>query len=443
LSALNGKKYRAWSLLNFRRIPQFANIPESIKRDIEVVSRLLPFKANNYLTDELIDWSNIPDDPLFTLVFPRREMISEERYSVIDNLLGKPDKQKELRSYLYREHLKMNPHPAGQHYNVPLHENKLYSGIQHKYAETALLFPRQGQTCHAYCTFCFRWPQFINLKGNKFAQKHADIFKNYLSAHPEITDVLITGGDPMVMSAEILRYYLAPLLEIPHLKNIRIGSKALSYWPYRFLTDHDSDELLRLFEEVIESGRHLAFMAHLNHPRELKTGAVREAIRRIRGTGAEIRSQAPLLKHISDSPEIWREMWSEQVKLGIIPYYMFVVRNTGADEFYKVPLLEAHRVFYEAYRNVSGLGRGVRGPIMSADPGKIQILGEVRINGDKVINLIMLQGRRKEWVGKPFFAKYDTKATWFSELKPALENEFFFAKELRKIYREKNPLRVK
>jgi len=108
------------------------------------------------------------------------------------------------------------------------------------------------------------------------------------------------------------------------LQSIRLGSKALSYWPYRFVTDPDAEPLLELFRQVSQRGKHLALMAHFNHPQELKTEVVREAIARIRETGAEIRTQSALLNQINADSEIWVEMWKEQTKLGCIPYYMFI-----------------------------------------------------------------------------------------------------------------------
>jgi KamA family protein len=298
----------------------------------------------------------------------------------------------------------LNPHPAGQQHNVPEIDGQKLEGMQHKYEETVLFFPTQGQTCHAYCTFCFRWPQFVGMEGQKFAMREADLLARYVAAHPEVTNVLFTGGDPMVMNSKTFAVYIDALLDmnIPHLRSIRIGSKSLSYWPYKYVSDDDAAGMLDLFRKITDSGIHLAFMAHFNHPRELNTDAVRHAIREIRTTGAEIRTQSPILKHINDRPELWEEMWKTQVQLGLIPYYMFVVRDTGAQGFYGMSLVEAQKIFREAYRKTSGLARTVRGPSMSAHPGKIQVLGIHEVNGEKVIALTMIQGRKSDWVAVPF-----------------------------------------
>jgi hypothetical protein len=167
---------------------------------------------------------------------------------------------------------------------------------------------------------------------------------------------------------------------------------------------------------------------------ELKTNVAREAVKRIRETGAEIRSQSPLIKHINDDPKVWARMWGDQVKLGIIPYYFFVERDTGAKNYFAVPLARAFEIYRDAYTKVSGLSRTVRGPSMSATPGKVSIEGIAKINDEKVFVLNFLQGRNSDWVKRPFFAKYDRKAKWLNDLEPAFDKEkFFFEDELRDI----------
>jgi KamA family protein len=433
-------KYKAYSLANFRDIPQMAEVPEAIKFDIEVVGRVLPFKTNNFVVDQLIDWGNVPEDPLFVLNFPQRGMLSLDHYTEIAALVKGGAEPNVIKQAADRIRLLLNPHPAGQiSHNIPTLEGEGLDGMQHKYRETVLFFPSQGQTCHAYCSFCFRWPQFIGMSELKFASREADRLVAYLQANPQVTDVLFTGGDPLIMSARHLAEYIEPLLaaDLPSLRHIRIGTKALSYWPYKFLSDDDAEDLLALFRRVGERGKHLALMAHFNHPRELEPEAVRQAIEKVRQTGAVIRTQSPLLRHINDDPELWWEMWSRQVLLGCVPYYMFIARDTGAQHYFAVPLVRAWEIFREAYQKVSGLCRTVRGPSMSANPGKVQVLGACEVNGEKVLQLRFIQGRNPDWVHRPFFAKYDEQATWLNELNPAFgESRFFYQDELEQYYRE-------
>ncbi|KAG2478683.1 MAG: Lysine 2,3-aminomutase [Nitrosopumilales archaeon] len=437
-SETESPRIQSYTLTNFRNIPQIQKLSEEQQFEMEVVANVLPFKANNYVVEQLIDWNNIPNDPIFVLTFPQKEMLLPPHYEQMASALKSGADKKAIQELANEIRLQLNPHPAGQlELNVPTLKDgtKLY-GMQHKYNETCLFFPSQSQTCHAYCTFCFRWPQFVGMDEMKFAMKEGEQLVQYLREHQEISDVLFTGGDPMIMKAKMFRTYIDTLLEadLPNLKTIRIGTKALAYWPYKFLTDDDADETLATFEEVTNKGLHLAFMAHFNHHKELSTGAVKAAIKRVRETGSEIRTQSPILAHINDDADMWAEMWRQQVQLGCIPYYMFVVRDTGAQNYFGIPLVKAYEIFRNAYKQVSGLARTVKGPSMSATPGKVLVDGVTTINGKKVIVLKFLQGRNPDWVSKPFFAEFDEDAIWLDDLKPAFEEKFFFTDELEQKY---------
>ena len=406
--------YRSFTLANFRDIPQVKRLPKQMQFEMEVVGNVLPFKTNNYVVENLINWKNVPNDPMFVLTFPQKNMLQPRHFGKMAEAIRNNSDKKEIQKIANKIRLQLNPHPAGQmEHNVPELKDgtKLY-GMQHKYKETVLFFPSQGQTCHAYCSFCFRWPQFVGMDELKFASHESLQLVQYLKEHPEVTDVLFTGGDPLIMKTKLISTYINALLDakLPNLRTVRIGTKALSYWPYRFVTDDDAYELLELFEKVVESNIHLALMAHFNHPVELSTDIVKQAILRIRKkTGAQIRTQSPILRHINDDPKVWAEMWQKQVSLGLIPYYMFVVRDTGAQHYFGVPLVEAQEIFREAYQIVSGLARTVRGPSMSATPGKIQVLGVTKVGKVKAIVLRFLQGRNPKWVQNRFWQNMTVK----------------------------------
>lgn len=430
-------KYNSFMLHNFRNIPQLKLISSELIEAIETVGSVLPFKTNNYVVDNLIDWNNVPDDPMFKLTFPQKDMLIPEHYKQMNSIIKSGADKAAIKEAANKTRLTLNPHPAGQlEHNVPMIEGEKLYGMQHKYRETVLFFPSQGQTCHAYCTFCFRWPQFVGMEDLKFASKEAELLVRYVKEHTEVTDVLFTGGDPLIMKTKHLETYIRPLLEakIPNLKHIRIGTKALGYWPYRFLTDDDAGDLLNLFEDVKRAGKPLALMAHFNHPVELDTDAVAEAIKNLLDSGAVIRTQSPVLKHINDSSEVWADMLKKQVTLGCIPYYMFVARNTGAQHYFSIPLIEAWKIFRETYQSVSGICRTLRGPSMSCLPGKVQILGVADVKDEKVMVFRMIQGRNSDWAARPFFAKFDENAIWYTDLKPAFEEEkFFFTDKLNEI----------
>ena len=430
-------KYQAYTKNNFDKIPAYGKLSQEQIQAIRIVSEVLPFKTNNYVVDELIDWDHYQDDPMFILNFPQKAMLKPSQFNNLSRMIENGAGRTELAKYVSEIRVSLNPHPAGQlEHNVPVLNGERLTGIQHKYRETMLFFPSQGQTCHAYCTFCFRWPQFTGMSELKFAMKQADLLVAYLKQNPDITDILLTGGDPMVMKASVLEKYIDTILEsgLPNLKTIRIGTKSLSFWPYRYLTDDDSERILRLFEKISNQGIHMAIMAHFSHQRELSTEAVNQAVNKIRETGAQIRTQSPVLRHINDDPEVWSTMWREQVDMGMIPYYMFVARDTGAQFYFGVSLEEAHRIFTRAYQSVSGVCRTVRGPSMSTGPGKVQVAGVAEVKGEKIFVLNFIQGRNPDWVGKPFFAAYNPNAQWLDDLVPAFgESEFFYEKEYEQL----------
>lgn len=428
------ERFKVYTLNQIDQIPQLAKLDSRTIWAMKVVASVLPFRVNEYVIKKLIDWNNIPNDPIYQLTFPQKDMLDNESFDLIASLLLRSSDRSSCEVAIKAVRAKLNPHPAGQlERNIPSLSGVTVTGVQHKYRETVLFFPSAGQICHSYCTFCFRWAQFTGDQSLKIAAKENAQLLDYLRTNPNVTDVLITGGDPLVMKTSNLRAYLEPLLtpEFEHIHTIRIGTKSLSFWPQRFVTDSDASELLDLFKKITNSGKHLALMAHYNHWAELEPAIAREAIFRVRQTGAQIRSQGPLLAHINDSADVWARLWQTQIQLGIIPYYMFIERDTGARRYFEVPLVCAWEIYRDAVKQVSGIARTARGPSMSADPGKVEVCGVAEIRGEKVFVLRFIQARNPDWVQRPFFARFDPDATWFDQLKPAFgETAFFFEREV-------------
>jgi len=424
-----GRRFHAYSAKHLDQLTARAGLDDRERLAVRAVATVLPFRTNDYVLESLIDWSAAPQDPIYRLVFPQADMLPAEDVAPIGAMLERGAPDHEIQAAAHAVRMRLNPHPAGQlALNIPALADEPLPGVQHKYPETVLVFPKQGQTCHAYCTYCFRWAQFVGEPDLKIATDDMSRVAAYLRSHPQVTSVLITGGDPMIMGASVLRKYVEPLLGpgLEHLESIRIGTKSLSYWPQRFVTDPDADDTLRLFDEVSAAGKALALMAHFSHPRELEPALVSTAVGRIRSTGAVIRTQAPLIRTINDDAACWSRMWRAQLRLGMVPYYMFVERDTGPQGYFAVPLARAADIFRDAYSSVSGLCRTVRGPSMSATPGKVCVDGVVEIAGQKVFVLHMIQSRDPSQVGRPFFAQYDPDAVWLTDLRPAFADRFPF-----------------
>ena len=208
-------------------------LSEEELNDLHFLTKIFPFKTSRYILEELIDWQHHDSDPIYRLVFPRPKMLERRHWRLLKGAKTFADEKEVIQKIRFD----LNPNPNGQKLNIPVIGDRQFGGLQHKYGETVLFFPAQGQTCHSYCSYCFRWAQFVNLDEHKFKTKHHNDLFDYLSQKREVTDVLITGGDPMWMDNEQLFSYLDVLLspELHHIKNIRIGSKSLSFFPQPLL----------------------------------------------------------------------------------------------------------------------------------------------------------------------------------------------------------------
>lgn len=415
--------------------------------DMTAVSKIVTFKTTTHTVENLIDWNNVPNDPVFQLTFPQPEMLPKFIKDQVKDLCNatKPGSA-EYQKGLFKIGNQLNPHPAAQHVNQPKVMTpqgiQRIRGLQHKYKETVLYFFKPAQHCFANCTYCFRWPQLIGFE--PFENHNPQELLEYCKQKPMLTDILFTGGDPGVLPTTLWEKLLMPFLEgdeaphLAHVKSFRIGTKGLTYWPQRFVDDEDSQRLLKLFERINNSGKQINIMSHLSHPNELESDVTHKAIKNLRNAGCIIRSQSPLVKHINDSAEAWARKWKREVELGIVPYYMFVERDTGPKSYFEVPLHRCLQIFNDALSNVGGLCKTVKGPSMSCTPGKVKVIGIDEIGGEKVFILQFVQGRNPEWTKRLFYAKYDPQASWFDDLKPAFgEKKFFFEDELQLYLEEK------
>ena len=162
---VKARKYKAYTRKDIDRIPELQTLARNEIVAIKAVSAVLPFRVNRYVIEELIRWEDVPDDPIYQLTFPQRGMLDRKDLSRMMELVWGNASPKEIQSAARQIQTGLNPHPAGQmEFNVPRLGTEPLEGMQHKYRETVLFFPSQGQTCHAYCTYCFRWPSSWVLK---------------------------------------------------------------------------------------------------------------------------------------------------------------------------------------------------------------------------------------------------------------------------------------
>ncbi|MDY8136454.1 hypothetical protein [Aquimarina sp. 2201CG5-10] len=403
-------KYVSYSNLSFKNTSYYKRLPIEERNIYDILSLVFHFKINTYVLNHLIRWENVPNDPIYRLTFPRKEMLSSIDHERLSYLIDQGASQKEL--LLYIQQLKQKMLPKVKHHIAGLPElnNQPIQGMYRSFNTMVSLFPEPMiKTCHTYCSYCFRWIAFNNKQvQDKTSYQDPTTPVAFLTANPEITDVLFTGADPLVLKAETLKRYIDPILNIDSIQTISISSKSLAWWPYRFTTDKDADNILELFRYIQSKGKHLNFCAHFTHVRELETTVVKEATHRIQQTGTVIRCQGPLVKDINDTSQDWMDIWAAQINLGMIPNYMFVEADHNPENCFRIPLSKTLQIFQEAQRQTTGLARTVRGPVFMNDLNRVLLDGITELNGEKYFVLKSLQALpHKQSEGKIKLIPYD------------------------------------
>ncbi|MCK4343064.1 MAG: KamA family radical SAM protein [Phycisphaerae bacterium] len=352
-----------------RSVDQIPNIPPEEREKLRKVTEKYVLRANDYYL-KLIDW-NDPNDPIRQLIIPRVEELSD--WGILD---------------------------ASNEASVTV-----APGVQHKYQHTVLLLC--NEVCGAYCRYCFRKRLFMD--ENDEVTNDVSEGLRHIASDPEVTNVLLTGGDPLLMSTRRLRDIIEELRGIPHVRIIRIGSKMPAFDPFRILGD---PELLKLFRTHSTPRKRIYLMAHFDHPRELTDEAV-AAIDALIRSGVICVNQCPLIKGINDDPAVLAELYRELSFIGCPPYYLFQCRPTAGNEPYAVPLVRGWEIFREAMRQGSGLARRPR-YVMSHELGKVEIVGIE----DGHLLLRFHRSKDPEFRGVLMAYKLNDKAYWLDELEP-------------------------
>ncbi|HYF91361.1 MAG TPA: KamA family radical SAM protein [Symbiobacteriaceae bacterium] len=350
-------------------IRQIQQLTDAERLQLRPVTDEYVFRVSDYYLS-LIDW-NDPDDPIRRIVIPAAGELKE---------YGRLDPSDEAGNYVAK-------------------------GCQHKYPPTALLLV--SDVCGAYCRFCFRKRLFRDDVDDE--QISLDISEGlaYIAAHPEINNVLLTGGDPLILSAGRLDRILSALRAIPHVRIIRLGSKMVAFEPMRIAGD------AALLEVLTRHGRtdaRIHIMAHFNHPRELTEQAL-QCLAALQRTGAIVVNQTPLLRGVNDDPTVLGELLNRLSWSGVTPYYIFQNRPVAGNAEFVVPLAEGFAIVEAAKARTSGLGKRLK-YVMSHASGKIEVLA---VAGD-MIYLKYHQARRPEDQGAFLIRRLPEGAGWFDDL---------------------------
>ncbi len=372
---LNADKKKPKYLTKLDQIPQ---LTESEKRELQKVNDKFVFRTNDYY-QSLINWDD-PDDPIKRIIMPDIQELNE---------WGELDASNEEKYTKVR-------------------------GLEHKYTSTALLLV--NEVCAAYCRFCFRKRLFMN--ENDEVTKDISEGLEYIKNNKEINNVLLTGGDPLVLSTSKLEPIIKQLREIDHVQIIRIGTKVPAFNPFRILND---PSLLEMFKTYSTNDKKIYVMAHFNHPRELTPEAI-EGLNLLMKSGVSLVNQTPLVKGVNDDPDVLADLFSKLSFIGVPPYYVFLCRPTLGNETYSVPIERGYEIFEKSRTLCSGLAKRAR-LVMSHESGKIEVVG---MTEDQIFFKYARSADKDN--NARFLAFYrNPKACWFDDYQEALDEFSLFS----------------
>ncbi len=386
-------KYQQFDYLRFLKTEQYQRMPSEEQAHFHLLTSVFPFKLNNYAMENLIDWDTIPNDPMYRLLFPRKEMLSGLDFLFLQE--SAQDNPEDATSSIAKLNIRKKMQPLVPTYptSYPQFDGMRVQGAYRSFENQLTLIARpMASTCHAYCSYCYRWIAFGDTEVQADGYSEPDLPTAYLKSHPEIDEVLFTGADALIAKSATLRRFVEPILAIDSIKRINISSKSLAWWPFRFTKDKDADELLALFAEIQSSGKQLNFIAHFTHDRELDPIEVKAAAEKILQTGAIIKTQGPIVKDINDTSDVWAKLWAKQVAMGMVPTYMFIEADHSPESCFRVPLAKALRIFQEAQFQCNGLAGSVHGPLFMNDIYRVLLDGTTELNGIRYFVLKGVQG---------------------------------------------------
>ena len=300
--------------------------------EIKIVSEKFAFCANDYYLS-LINWDD-PNDPIRRAIIPSINELEEWG--------------------------RLDPSDEGTYTVIP--------GLEHKYNSTALLLV--SNVCDGICRYCFRKRVFIDSECECLEDLPTAL--KYIKQHREITNVLLTGGDPLVLNPSKLDDIIGQLREIEHIQIIRIGTKVPAFNPHRII---DQPAIAEMISKHTNDRKKIYIMTHFIHPRELTDAAVK-AIGILQKAGAIISNQNPLIKSVNSDPEVLAELLAQLSFIGVIPYYIFQCRPALGNKTFTIPIEEGYEIIEQAKARVSGLAKRVRF-VMSHSSGKIEIIGKM------------------------------------------------------------------
>ncbi len=268
--------------------------------------------------------------------------------------------------------------------------NTKMPGIQHKYGQTVLVLTTAD--CAMYCRHCFR-RRLVGTDTDEITADCRDV-NEYIKKHPEVSNVLLSGGDSFMMPTERIADWLEALADLDQLDFIRFGTRTPVTFPQRILMDPELVEVLARYRER----KQIYVVTHFNHPREF-TDESRAAVRALQKAGVAIKNQTVLLKGINDDPQVLGSVLRGVSAMGIVPHYIFQCRPvTGVKSRFQLPLKDGAEIVMKANSMQNGLGKAAD-YTMSHPTGKIRILGSM---GEGKLLFQYKQAKNSDLIGRLF-----------------------------------------
>ncbi len=311
-------------------------------------------------------------------------------------------------------------------------ENTKMPGIQHKYSETALILATNQ--CATYCRHCFR-KRLVGLPTREILKRFEDAAE-YIRAHPEINNVLISGGDPLTLPNRLIDRFLRVLTSIPHVNFIRIGSRVPVTLPDRL----KDEKLLNTLKTYSKSSKRLYIVTQFNHPKEINSDSI-QAVNNLLNAGVVLNNQTVLLKQVNDDPDTLATLMNKLTSIGVAPYYVFQCRPLErVKHHFQIPICEGLRIIEEAKAKCNGLSKRFK-YIMSHKTGKIEILGIM----DDEIYFKYHEAKDRKNLGVMFKRQVDERAGWLDDFNPYPELESLEKRleaKLSKMERTRNEIMI-
>jgi lysine 2,3-aminomutase len=354
------------SICTVEQLKEFVELSPQEEKKLKQITKRHPMRVTPYYMS-LINW-NDPNDPIRKMAIPSMEEF---------NLEGSYDTSGEA-------------------------ESTKMSGLQYKYKETALILATNK--CAMYCRHCFR-KRLVGLKTREIIDRFEDAAA-YIKQQKQINNVLISGGDPLVLKNKVIEQILSILSDIPQIRFIRFGSRAPVTFPSRF----EDEELLTILSRYSRQDRRIYVVTQFNHPREITRQSIK-AVDNLIKSGIIVNNQTVLLKGVNDNPITLANLLNMLVSIGVNPYYVFQCRPVKRVKHnFQLPLYKGIEIVEMAKAQCNGHSKRFR-YIMSHRTGKIEILGIFK--GEIYFKYHQAKNRKK--IGKIFTRPLDECASWLDD----------------------------